>query len=569
MTRAPLNAGLRARSAPRSGGAHSLSAGFALHLTAGALTAVILAPLAWPGYVLSYDMVFAPHQALLWDVVAPSGGLPRAVPEDFVVSLLNVAIPGWLLQRVALVGIVYFAALGAGRLVPAQRLLPRIVAAVGYAWSPFLAERLLLGQWGLLLAYAALPWLVMGLLRIRAGERRGLALAVVAAAVCAVTPSGGVIAVLTTLVLTVRTRQRWVVLPVALLNAPWIATALTTAATGRSDPLGVVAFAARGENWGGPYLALAGGGGTWNAFTTPSSRASVAIPLVTLALLALAGYGLPVLRERWPARAVLWLAGISFVLAALGRLPGTATLLEWAVRELPGAGLLRDGQKFVIPYALALNVAAALGAERLAARLNPVRGRLILATLVALPVIAMPDLAFGALGTLRPVSYPDDWDRVAAIVARDPGPVLALPFNEYRSFAWNRHRTILDPATRYLPAPVLTDDDLIVGTMHIAGENPQAAGVRALLDAGQPVTRTGLAWVLVERQAGGSIPAGALIGLKHIYSGESLDLYANPAAVAPPPVDTTRKWLLAGCYLVALVVFSWAVVSLSDDATPW
>ena len=43
------------------------------------------------------------------------------------------------------------------RLVPTGRTLPKVVGAFAYAWTPYLAERLLLGQWGLLLAYAALP----------------------------------------------------------------------------------------------------------------------------------------------------------------------------------------------------------------------------------------------------------------------------------------------------------------------------------------------------------------------------------------------------------------------------
>ena len=92
------------------------------------------------------------------------------------------------------------AGLGAARLVPAERLLTRVAAAVGYAWTPFLAERLLLGQWGLLLAYAALPWLVR---RPSACGRaaRGAAAAGPGRGARAITPTGGFIALATTLVL--------------------------------------------------------------------------------------------------------------------------------------------------------------------------------------------------------------------------------------------------------------------------------------------------------------------------------------------------------------------------------
>ena len=51
-----------------------------------------------------------------------------------------------------------------------RRPLPaRLAAGVFYAWNPYLAERLLIGQWALLLGYAGLPWV----LRLLAPDRGG------------------------------------------------------------------------------------------------------------------------------------------------------------------------------------------------------------------------------------------------------------------------------------------------------------------------------------------------------------------------------------------------------------
>ncbi|GFJ92647.1 hypothetical protein Prum_062890 [Phytohabitans rumicis] len=267
-----------------------------LHGTAALLVVAVLAPLATPGYVLAYDMVFVPRQPLRWDLIAPADALPRAVPLDTLVALVTQVVPGWLVQKVVLAAIVYAAAVGAGRLVPAERTLTRLVAAIGYVWTPYLAERLLIGHWGLLLCYAALPWLVA------AAKDRDLPRLVLAAAVASVTPTGGVIAFATVCVL-VLSRRRADLLAVAAtaaLNAPWLLAALATSAGGRSDPAGVAAFAARGENWSGPLGALAGTGGIWNAQTAPDSRGSPLVPLVTVLLLALAVAGVSVLRRRWP-----------------------------------------------------------------------------------------------------------------------------------------------------------------------------------------------------------------------------------------------------------------------------
>src|SRR5687767_299280 len=97
-----------------------------LHGVAAAMTILILAPLIAPGYALSFDMVFVPHQPLRWELIVPTSGLPRAVPQDALVSALSLIMPGWLIQRVALAAAIYLAALGAGRLVPAGRLTTRV-----------------------------------------------------------------------------------------------------------------------------------------------------------------------------------------------------------------------------------------------------------------------------------------------------------------------------------------------------------------------------------------------------------------------------------------------------------
>src|SRR6476660_3175119 len=128
-------------------------------LVSAVLAVLILAPALRPGYVLSYDMVFVPHPDLTRDTVGLGDGLPRAVPVDAVVALLGALVPGSLLQKLILVLLLVAAGTGAGRL--AAHLVPgpgagaaSLVAAALYVWNPYLAERLVLGHWALLVAYA-------------------------------------------------------------------------------------------------------------------------------------------------------------------------------------------------------------------------------------------------------------------------------------------------------------------------------------------------------------------------------------------------------------------------------
>jgi hypothetical protein len=506
----------------------------ALPFTAVAVTLAVLAPLAAPGYVLAYDMVFVPRQPLRPDLIWPTVTLPRAVPLDALVSLSATVAPGWLVQRVVLAAILLLAAVGAGRLVPAARLLTRLIAAVGYAWTPYLAERLLIGQWGLLLAYAALPWLISACLGLRDGDRRALPALLGFGALSAVTPTGGLIALATVLVLLVGRRSG----PdaggaalvsvaaaggVALLNAPWVIAGALSGADGRSDPAGVAAFAARGEDWTGPLGALAGTGGIWNARATLPSRGSPLAAIGTLLLLALAVYGWRRLRERRPELAPRLgiLAAGGFLLALLAVVPGAADGLGWLVAHVPGTGVLRDGQKFLMPYALLLVLCAALGAERLGRR--P-----ILIGALLLPIVLMPDLAGGAFGRLRPVSYPADFDAVAERIAEEPGPVVSLPFAAYRTYPWNAGRTVLDPLPRYLDADVLVDDRLIVGDRVVRGEDRRAEAVREALASGRSLSGLGVRWVVVQRVAGGAgVPPGVLSGFRLVHAGADLQLYEN------------------------------------------
>ncbi|MFF0101500.1 hypothetical protein ACFYO8_19455 [Micromonospora sp. NPDC005257] len=548
-----------------------------LYLVAIVATALILAPLAAPGYALRYDMVFVPRQPLSWDLVAPAQSLPRAVPMDALVSLVTQLVPGWVVQRVALAGAVLFAAVGAGRLVPTRRRAVRLVAAVAYAWTPYLAERLLIGQWGLLLAYAALPWLVRAALDLRAGRDGALARVVLLAAPAAITPTGGLIALATVLVLaTDRARLRLSAVAVggvALLNAPWIVAALVTGAGGTSDPAGVAVFAARAENWAGPLVALAGTGGIWSAQATPSSRSAMLAPLATVVLVVLAVVGVGLLRRRLPAGAAVRLgvlAGGGYLLAALAVLPGGQAALSWAVAHVPGAGLLRDGQKFLAPYALVLVVCAALGAERLVARIDREVGGIVLAGLLLLPVAAMPDLAFGGAGRISPVRYPADWRAVAERLPDDPGEILALPLTTYRAYPWNPGRVVLDPAPRYLPGTVLTDDTLVVDDIAVAGENPRLREVRRVLAEGRPVSATGVRWVVVQHGTPSTVDPAVLAGLDLRYEGESLSLYRNPAASGSPPRAGASRWLVVlACGTAVLAVMAAAFSTLRRRATAW
>ncbi len=550
-----------------------------------AAAVVVTGPALGPGHVNLLDMVSVPRQDLDLDALGLGSSLPRAVPLDGATALATAVVPGDLVQKAVLLLTVAAAVLGAARLVPpdagGRRGLAGAVAGLTYGWSPYLAERLLLGHWGLLLGWAALPWIVRAGLRVRAGEPRSWARLVLAAAPAALTPTGSLLAAGAVLAGTGLRRAPRALAAVALLSAPWGVAGLLSPAAATSDPDGVAAFAARGENWSGAVGALLGTGGVWNAGAVPDSRTSALVPLVTALLLGLAVAG-------WAARPVragagarlLVLGAAGLLLAAAGALPGTSALLEAAVSGVPGAGLLRDGQKWIAWLAVPLAVGAGLGARRAVAAVGTVLPRPAALAggglALVLPLVAVPDLAWGVGGRLQPAPWPADWQTVRDVLADDdtdddaPGDVLVLPAGTYRAFAWNDGRTQLDPAARWLTRPVVSDDTLVVGGVAVRGEDARAAEVLAA--AGDParLARLGVGWVLVERGTPGPGVPPAVAALPVVVDGPDLRLHRVPGAVEGPRPGAGRAAAVVLAHGAALGAVAgaalWITVSASTVA---
>jgi hypothetical protein len=533
---------------------------------ADALVVVLALWLLWPqhagGYGLGHDMVFTPDQPLNADSLGLGTTLPRAVPLDALVALAGKLVGGMVAGRLALLVPLLAAGWGMARLArdSLDARLPALLLVAGCAvWNPLVVERLAIGQWALLWCYGALPWLIRAADRIRRADRlppgtwAGLVLALGA---CAITPTGAVIGAVTAAAVGWRPgrRGRLVGLAVAV-QLPWLLPALTSTAAATSDPGAVAAFAARAERPGGALGSLLGLGGIWSADVTPASRAGVLGYLTALAVLVGLAFGLRKLLPRFRRLAVL--AAASLLLAAAGSVPVLAAVLRWAVRELPGAGLLRDGQKWLLPFVLLAILAAG-------AALNRVRGaRLVLAlAAAALPLLLLPDGPATLRVPLTPVHYPAGWRPAAALLDGTGQRVLVLPFASYRLFDWAPGRTVLDPAPRLLPAPTVVDDRLVVGARVLRGEDRTAARAAAVLAGPAAALPSGLAgagigWVLVEQGTPGpALPD--LSGLSLRLAAPGLRLYRVPGPIAAEATSGSRTFLviLADLLLAGLVSIS-------------
>src|SRR6478609_2790577 len=264
------------------------------------LAALLLGPALGPGYVLSYDLVWVPHLDLRGDFLGFATALPRAVPSDAVVAVLDNLVPAQLLEKVALLVPLVLAGVGSARVVGGSTAA-RLTAVTLAVWNPFTAERLAIGHWTVLVGYGVVPWLVLaGRTTRRTGRVPALAWALVA--VGSLSASAGLVSALTLLVTgwtPTRARLRTNLALVACAvagNAPWLMAGLLHA--GSATGSGASVFALHAEGRLPAPLAALGLGGIWNSEVVPTSRTTFVswIGLALLVVLAVAGW------RRWVAR---------------------------------------------------------------------------------------------------------------------------------------------------------------------------------------------------------------------------------------------------------------------------
>lgn len=561
------------------------------------LALLIMGPLLGSGYLLLRDAVSTPRSYLTDSALGLGDAAPRAVPQDALLAVLSPVIDGGLIVKAILVVALWAAGYGAA--VLARELLSasigaQLVAATVALWNPYVAERLVQGHWSLLAGYAALPWVALAAYRIRtdgtAGTWAGLAGCLAAAGL---TPTGALLAGVTALSLAGRRQFAGVLALLVAASLPWLtATVLSGAAGEPSDPAGIAAFAARGEPGLGTLGSLAGLGGIWNGDAVPGSRTTLLALIGTVLLLAVVATGVRSVisdgDDRYVRRALVVLAALAILVPALGATSWGMQALEWLVAHVPGAGLLRDTQKYVALAMPAYALCAAAGCGIIARRFStppmaattdsarrtvdpqpsqslaqpeigssttdiaddaalpgadfdrvPKLSTTVTGTvatiLIALLMLPLLDLAWGVGGAMRPVHYPAGWQQVAGRMD-DPGDVAVLPGGMFRKFRYSGKAPVLDPAPRLLPQDVLQTGELPVRGRTVAGEGARARAVESLLLHGgsaRELADHGVGWVLLERGTPGPLGESktTLAQLDPVFGDADLALYRVPGPI--------------------------------------
>ena len=104
-------------------------------------------------------------------------------------------LPGDLVQKGVLLLAFVVAGCGIGLMLASYGGVARAAAITLYLWNPWVYERLAIGQWGVVVGYALLPWCVLAAERLRArGPRAWCALVGWLGLAAVFSPASGLVA---------------------------------------------------------------------------------------------------------------------------------------------------------------------------------------------------------------------------------------------------------------------------------------------------------------------------------------------------------------------------------------
>jgi hypothetical protein len=469
-------------------------------------------------------------------------------------------LPGDIVQKLVLLAIFVLGCAGVAALLDREPVLARLAGGVFYAWNPYVGERLIIGQWALLLGYASLPWVLRAVVTPAEVPWRWtgrLSLALLPAVIGGFEAMTLAALVLVPAAILTRSGRRAAIV-LAAGSLPWLIPSLQHPMY--VDPASVAAFAARADTPFGSVGSLLMLGGNWNALTVPKSYGGAWSAMwLAVVVAALTGYLVLGRRgRRWPGLGIA--AAVSLVIACIGVTEVGREALRSLISAWPGAGVLRDGQQFVAPLALAeaAGFGVAMGwvtnprAFRAATRkpqqlaepqqpAGPERPAgsdrpgvaLGIAALLA-PVLLLPGLAWGAAGRLQPAWYPADWLTAARMIDTSPasGNVLLLPWETYRTPSWNHGETVFDPWSKLLSRPVIWNDGTRVGDLVLVPDDPRARRLDGIIRGDGALTKalsaTGVKFVIDDPDRPGPPAGPRLPGAVVLVDQPGLTVYQLP-----------------------------------------
>jgi hypothetical protein len=436
---------------------------------------------------------------------------------------------GEIVGKIFAVGTLFLA--GFGPMVLFRRAPWYAQSAAGFlgALNPWVYDRMVEGQWSVVVAGAGLfLWLAAwDALQARPGFRSAALIAVCGAVSAAFAPYVlGPVLVLTVVgacwcrVWRDPARRRWTAASLGLLGLLLLPGALafflhrsagSYEAVRQFTQADFAFFRSATSAKYGLFVNLAGLYGYWGERIGrfPLATGGHAWwPLATAVIVATA------LAGAWLRRGRAWLllAGlIGLGLSASTALPGGVEAASWLASRIPLVAVYREPEKWSVLWLLALVVLAVGAVEALARRDRRRASGQIIAPALAylLSLAALLPAGISQARTLpdivSPVRYPDYWYETSAALARAVprgAPVVVLPWHLYQPLRVSEGRLAANPAPVFFPGHLIVPHNLeIPGRSTEIISRYDRIGLVAPRETGcalaRAVDREGVRWVVV------------------------------------------------------------------------
>jgi len=471
-----------------------------------------------PGYVLTLDMVFAPHSVTRFDFTETIYGLssydiyiPTWLPVIGLLKVLSYAVPMWLLEKIVIFFMFFLTGIAAHKFVPVKKEVARYFAGLLYMINPFVYIRFLVGHWFLLIAYAVMPLAIITFLHLLDAPKRANIIKLVLWATVIAILSLHILLLMLLVFLVILIFQLlqkndikycWRVLPpvgitaliLVIINLYWILPVLTAETTlyqsigiedlkifSANDPLYGVSRSIVSLHgfWrqGYPYA--------WG--TIPCWYLLIGV----IIFLGLVGYIF-----NYRKKGISFLVNSVALAAIIGFVLGTGingpfgTVNEWLFQHIPLLKVFRDTQKFVALLVLAYVYLGALGIDQLFGALpretlkKPIAVSL-LALVLIVPIVYSHRLFNGGSAWLVPVDYPEDWYAMERYLNDDGDDfnVLSLPWHLKMDFSWlrNQDKRLTNATAAFFTKPIIHGENIEVGSIYTQSQDPVQQYVSFLL----------------------------------------------------------------------------------------
>ena len=460
---------------------------------------IVLCPLFAVGYVMTMDMAWGPN----YPSVTEFSNIWLLFKFLQVTSLI---LPGNLIQLFILVLVVTLAIVGINKLLDVlvkKRHLIAALVSVLYIYNPFFYSRFVAGQWLVLLGYALLPWAVRSIYLFVQNPRWKTAWPVAAwTAAIGLTSihTIGIVAVVAVALLIYSGKVNWKpkLKYVGVIAGMWIAINavwLVPFVTGQSSVSRNIssfsqsemqAFATKPTVVDSVPISAALLTGFWaddqNRYILPSSLPIWYVGAAIVMALVIIGIVLVFRRKDRLGITFFVLAIIAWLLGMGIAWTPSAVLTQAITAVFPYFNGYREPQKWLMLLALCYVYFAAIAADRIYQYITETRQKdwvkySFLSLLVLTPFLFAPTLAWGALGQLKSVDYPQGWYQTKSYLnskadVSDRTNVLVFPWHIYLPVEFTG-RVVANPSGYFFDQTMITSDNFEL--KGVPAQNPTPA----------------------------------------------------------------------------------------------